>query len=59
MPCGVHYSLDLKQKIIDAYISGKKQVWISTTFGVRKDVVSKTIKNYRIRGRVTTSKRGV
>ena len=28
---------------------GKKQLWISTTFGVRKDVVSKTIKNYRIR----------
>lgn len=58
MPRGIHYSNDLKQRIVDAYKGGMSQADISTRFLVKKDIVSKTIKNFRNRGRVVNLKLG-
>lgn len=58
MPRGVHYSIGLKQHIISAYKSGKSQKLISEVFGIKKDIVSKTIKRFNNRGVVTNLKRG-
>lgn len=58
MPRGHHYSVDLKEKIIEAYKAGHPQSTIKNNFGVTKQVVSRIIKNFRLRGRVVNLKRG-
>lgn len=58
MPRGKHYSVDLKGKIIEAYKAGIPQKTIKDQFRVSKQVVSKIIKNYRLRGTVINLKRG-
>lgn len=58
MPRGHHLSVDLKEKIIDAYKSGKLQKTISENLNLSKQVVSSVIKKFKLRGKVVNLKRG-
>ena len=58
MPRGTFLSVDLKQKIVDFFKSGKKQSEISLQLKVSKQTVSKIIKNFKLRGCVVNLKRG-
>ncbi len=44
MPRGVYYSLDLRQRKIDAYKAAMAQVKIGKRFNVTKGIVSRTIR---------------
>lgn len=57
MPKGKHYSVDLKEKIIEAFKAGVCQKDISSQFSVSKDVVSKTIKLFKLHGVIINHKR--
>ena len=55
------YSLDLRERIIKAWESGKRQAWIVETFGVSAGSVKRYIRRYQSTGQVaaTVQKRQV
>lgn len=57
MPRGQYLSCDLKELIIKFHKSGEKQCDISKRLSVHKSIVSRVLKNFKVRGNVLSKKK--
>lgn len=57
MPRGKHLSADIKERIVNLYRSGEKQVNIARSFNINKSIVSRIIRQYRVFDDVSVKKK--
>jgi len=56
MPRGKHLSIEIKQRVVNLFLSGQKQSFIAKNFNLNKSIVSRIIKQYRQIGNVCVKK---
>ena len=57
MPRGIYLSEDLRKKIVEFHVEGKKQIEIANLLKIHKSIVSRTIKNFKERNSTSSLKK--
>lgn len=52
------YSVDLRERVIKVWESGKTQAWIAETFSISVSSIKRYIRRYKATGRVAAAKQG-
>jgi transposase len=52
------YSIDLRERVVKAWESGKTQGWIAETFSISVSSIKRYIKRYREKGSVAPTQQG-
>src|SRR5258708_1720403 len=52
------YSVDLRERVIKAWESGKTQAWIATTFSISASSIKRYISRYKATGSIAATQQG-